>query len=75
MNYLNYEVKHLRNILVCKNVKNKIQLCEIKKEVFYIPITESLQQLLTNDKIAKMVFRVRKEHSEDVFYDIYDCML
>ena len=33
------------------------------------------QQLLTNVKIAKMVFRVKKEHSEDVFYDIYDGML
>ena len=38
----------------------------------YTLITESLQQLLTNVKIAKMVFRVKKEHNEDVFYDIYD---
>ena len=28
-----------------------------------------------NVKIAKMVFRVKKEHMEDVFYDIYDGML
>ena len=44
-------------------------------EFIYISIIESLQQFLTNDKIAKMVFRVKKEHNEDVFYDIYDGML
>ena len=43
--------------------------------VHHTPIIESLQQLLRNAKIAKMDFRVKKEHKEDVFYDICDGML
>ena len=74
--YVSYEVRDFGNVLVRKKVKSKIQLCETKEEFIYIPIIiESLQQLLTNVKIAKMVFRVKKEHNEDVFYDIYDSML
>ena len=74
--YANYEVRDFGNVLVRKKVKSKIQLCETKEEFIYIPIKmESLQQLLTNVKTAKMVFRVKKEHNEDVFYDIYDGML
>ena len=74
--YVSYNVRDFGNILVRKKVKSKIQLCETKEEFIYIPIIiESLQQLLTNVKIAKMVFRVNKEHNADVFYDIYDSML
>ena len=74
--YVSYKVRDFGNILVRKKVKSKIQLCETKEEFIYIPIIiESLQQLLTNVKIAKMVFRVNKEHNADVFYDIYDSML
>ena len=61
----------LEMFLFVKRLKTKFNY--VKKGGFiYTLITESLQQLLTNVKIAKMVFRVKKEHNEDVFYDIYD---
>ena len=74
--YVSYEVRYFGNVLIRKKVKSKIQLCETKEEFIYMPIIiESSQQLLTNAKIAKIVFGVKKEHNEDVFYDIYDSML
>ena len=48
------------------------ELCEVNEKFIYIAILDSLQQLLFNDRISKMLFQTKKIHSGDVFYDIYD---
>ena len=65
----------LEIFLFVKRLKTKFDYAKKKKEFIYIPRIESLQQLLTNVNIAKTVFRIKKKHKEDVFYDVYDGML
>ena len=55
-----------------KNSKNKRLLVEKEETFQYIPLIESLCQLLSNKKIAKVIVRKPNQCDEDIFYDICD---
>ena len=71
-NYVDYEVKLLGKTLKRKKINNKIALCEVNEEFIYIPVLDSLQQLLSNERISKMIFRPKTVRNEDIFYDVHD---
>ena len=70
--YVNYEVKLPGKTLTRKKIIQKLELCEVNEKFIYIAILDSLQQLLFNDRISKMLFQTKKIRSGDGFYDIYD---
>lgn len=50
-------------------------ICEKSEKFVYIPILESLKQILTNERISTMVLRNPKCCHGDVFYDVQDGLL
>ena len=52
--------------------KSKRVICEKDKKFVYIPILESLKQILTNGRISEMVLRKPKCCEKGVFYDVQD---
>ena len=71
-NYVNYEVKLLGKRFTRKKNKQKLERCETNEDFIYIPVLDSLQQLLFNDRIWKMFFRTKRVCNGDVFCDILD---
>ncbi len=52
--------------------KSKRVICEKDEKFVYIPIIESLKQILTNGRISGMVLRKPKCCDKGVFYDVQD---
>ena len=52
--------------------KSNRVIYEKDEKFVYIPILESLKQILTNSRISKMVLRKPKCCDKDVFYDVQD---
>ena len=52
--------------------KQKRSLVEKDECFFYIPLIESLSQLLSNKRIAKLIIRKPKQCDGDIYYDICD---
>ena len=50
----------------------KRQICEKEDTMVYIPIIDSIQQLLSNPKICDLVIRQHRQCKEGVLYDICD---
>ena len=50
-----------------KKNKQKLERCETNEDFIYIPVLDSLQQLLFNDRIWKMFFRTKRVCNGDVF--------
>ena len=71
-NYVYYEGNLLGKRFTRKKYNQKLELGETNKDFIYIPILDSLQQLLFNDRTSKMFFRTKRFWDGDVFYDIYD---
>ncbi|XP_028416857.1 uncharacterized protein LOC114541068 [Dendronephthya gigantea] len=72
LNYVDTKEIVLGKKISRKNSKNKRLLIEKEETFQYIPLIESLCQLLSNKKIAKVVIRKPNQCAEDIFYDICD---
>ena len=55
-----------------KHWKNKRLLVEKDETFIYIPLLESLQQFLSNKKVAKIVIKKPKYCDKEIYYDICD---
>ena len=53
-----------------KKIKQKLERCETNEDFTDIPILDSLQQLLFNNRISKMFFWIKRVCNGDVFYDL-----
>ena len=58
--------------LAFKDKGAKRQICEKEDTMVYIPIIDSIQQLLSNPKICDLVIRQHRQCKEGVLYDICD---
>lgn len=72
MNYVQPVEYILGSHIGFKNKGAKRQMCETSDTMVYIPILESIEQLLSNPRIFDMVTSPSKQCKEGVFYDIRD---
>lgn len=74
-NYVEYKEISLGKKLVRKKKKHKLVIDEKDETFIYIPIIESLNQLLSNKRIAAVMLRKPTLCEDGVLYDICDgCM-
>ncbi|XP_033125438.1 uncharacterized protein LOC117123569 [Anneissia japonica] len=71
-NFVDYKEITIGTKFVRKKKGAKRVICEKAESFFYIPIIESLQQLLLNDRISAMVLKKPNMHKSGVFYDMHD---
>ena len=55
-----------------KNKGSKRQMCEIEDTMVYIPILQSIEQLLSNPRIFELVSNPLTRSNEGIYYDIKD---
>ena len=55
-----------------KNKGSKRQMCEIEDTMVYIPILESIEQFLSNQRIFEFVTNPLTKSTEGIYYDIKD---
>ena len=55
-----------------KNKGSKRQMCQMNDTMVYIPILQSIEQLLSNPRIFGLITNPSKKCKEGVFYDIVD---
>ena len=71
-NYVQYKEISLGKVLVRKKKGQKLVISEKDETFIYIPILESLKQLLSNKRIAAIILRKPKLCEAGVMYDICD---
>ena len=72
-NYASFARKLLGEKLVSKKQKNgKMKICEKDEEFIYIPILESIEQLLSNKRLTEMIFMTKRRQENGIHYDVYD---
>ena len=71
-NYVHHREVPLGRKLSRKKKGAKRVLCEKEEKFIYIPVLESLQQLLSNDRISSMVLKKQKCCNPGVFHNIQD---
>ena len=72
LNYVEIKEVVLGKKISVKHWKNKRVLVEKDETFIYIPIVESLRQLLSNKKVAKLVIKKPSYCDSGVYYDICD---
>ena len=72
LNYVEVKEVTLGKEISAKHWKNKVSLVEKDDNFIYTPLIESLQQLLSNNKVAKLVIRKPSYCDSGVYYDICD---
>lgn len=70
--YVPYREELLGKTIVSRKKKNKVVLSEETETFIYIPILDSLKQLLGNNRIRDLILRPVKLLSDGVYYDICD---
>ena len=45
---------------------------EKDEEFIYIPILESIEQLLSNKRLAEIIFTSKRRQENCIYYDVYD---
>ncbi|XP_028415149.1 uncharacterized protein LOC114538196 [Dendronephthya gigantea] len=76
----NFNYVEIKEVLLGKKLsrkvwKNKRSLVEKDETFVYIPLIESLCQLLSNKRIAKLVIKKPNQCDRDIYYDICDGQL
>ena len=71
-NYVEPKQITLGKKLTRKMKKGKMQICEQEETFVYIPILESLKQMLSNKRISSLVLKKPKCCAGGVFHDIQD---
>ena len=70
----NFNYVGLKEVVLGKKIsrkfwKNKCCLVEKDENFVYIPLIESLCQLLSNKRIAKLIIRKPRQCDRDIYYD------
>ena len=71
-NYVEYQQIPLGKKLVRKKKGTKMQICEKEECFIYIPLLESLKQLLSNNRIKSLILKEPVTCPDGVYYDICD---
>ena len=71
-NYVEPKQITLGKILTRKTKKGKMQIYEKEETFVYIPILESLKQMLSNKRISSLVLKKPKCCAEGVYHDVQD---
>lgn len=70
---MNYKEEGLGNKIKRVQKKNKRVLVTKEESFIYIPLLDSLAQLFSNKRIAKLIFKKPSNHKDsEIFYDICD---
>lgn len=72
LNYVQTKEVVLGKKILRRNWKDKRSLVEKDETFQYIPLIESLCQLLSNTKIAKLIIKKPNQCEDDIYYDICD---
>ena len=72
MNYIAPIEYKLGQRIAYRNKGSKRQMCAKDETMIYIPILDSIEQLLFNQRILEMVMSYPQEHDDDILYDICD---
>lgn len=72
LNYVDYKEVTLGSIIVRRKKQGNMTLLEKEENFIYVPFLESLQQLLSNQRIANFICRKPNFAEDGVLYDICD---